>query len=87
MSKTLERRLNRLLAKQRSFDFWSLEKLDRAIQLYLRAPEGLTQGEEEELRRYTARMPPVPAEIAAMPAEVVDRQIEKLKENLGFGVK
>ena len=82
-AKTLERRLTRLQAKQRSFDSWTDEELNHAIALFSRAPDQLTPEEERELQRYSAKMPPVPEEIAAMPEELLDQQIQELKESYG----
>ena len=86
-TKTLERRLARLQAKQRSFDSWTDQELSHAIQLFSRAADELTRDEERQRQSYAAKTPPIPEEIAAMPEEVMERQIQKLAESLGFGVK
>ena len=62
----------------------SSEDLEDAIRLYSRAADELTPDEKKQLERYSARMPPIPEEVAAMSEETLDQRIRELSEGLGL---
>ena len=86
--RSLERRITCLGAKKgrRGFQDWTDQELEDAVKLYLRT-DRLSPDEEKQLQRYSARMPPLPQEIAALPKELVEQQVQELMERFGFGVK